>query len=469
MAAIKTPDYEKFVALSSDIHCVGELEPNRFTFVNAQWERTLGWSERESLEGSFLKFVHPEDQAATIEQIGRLQQGEQVVAFAIRCVHRDGSFRWLEWNVQMNGEEFYASARDVSERVAQEQESEKHKRLLEETMRLIHAGYYTINAQTQAMTWSKGMFAVYARAEELGVPSVEDAIACYHPEDRAKVAAYVRNSIEQQQSLEFEQRLIREDGVKRLVRAVGFPLLDEQGEMVSLFGMLRDLTDDPTTRREQDLERFAVMASHDLREPVRLIRLFLELIDKACDALKEQPAADYWARIIKASERMDVQIRDLNAFARSGQRFELRRTQTGPILEQLVEELRAQGHQVEVDEDLPVVWGDAARLREAFCQIVENAVQHGCHDGESLELKIEAKRRGAYVWLAFEDQGPGFESKYIDYVFQPFKRLDVRGTPGTGMGLSIARRTIEQCDGTLQASSSSGQGARFEVRLLAAD
>ena len=425
------------------------------------------------MQRSFLEFIHPDDLAASNHQIARLLQGERVVGFINRSLHRDGSFRWLEWNVQMAGEEFYASARDVSERVAQQQEGEKRERLLEETMRLVRAGYYTVDVATQQLSWSKGVFAIHGRAEELGEPPIEEAIAYYHPEDRAKVVAYLEKSTAEKQSMEFELRLIREDGMERLVRVVGFPLLDEQGEMVSLFGMLRDLTDDPTTRREQDLERFAVMASHDLREPVRLIRLFLELIDQECDALKEQPVADYWARIIKTSERMDAQIRDLRLFARSGQRFELRRTPIAPILEALIEELVQEAgvdHEaVELPEELPAVWGDAARLREAFRQIVENAVQHGRHDGEALKLSVEVRRRGAYVWIALVDQGPGFESKYAEYIFQPFKRLDVRGRVGTGMGLSIARRTIEQCDGTLQASSSSGQGARFEAMLLVAD
>jgi PAS domain S-box-containing protein len=109
-------ELDRIFTLSRDLLCVAGFD-GYFKRVNPAWERTLGWSEAELLSTPIPEFIHPEDQAATIEYLERLRQGEELTHMDVRLRHRDGSYRWLSWNITPERHQglAFSVARDVTE------------------------------------------------------------------------------------------------------------------------------------------------------------------------------------------------------------------------------------------------------------------------------------------------------------------------------------------------------------------
>jgi PAS domain S-box-containing protein len=128
----KSEELDKFFSSALDLLCIADTD-GHFRRLNAEWERSLGYSISE-LEGQqFIDFVHPEDQAATLEAVSALTEGQAILNFTNRYRHKDGTYRWIEWRSFPAGKMIYAAARDITEHMQTEQalrESENNYRQL---------------------------------------------------------------------------------------------------------------------------------------------------------------------------------------------------------------------------------------------------------------------------------------------------------------------------------------------------
>jgi signal transduction histidine kinase len=235
-------------------------------------------------------------------------------------------------------------------------------------------------------------------------------------------------------------------------------------------------------RSNNELEQFASVASHDLQEPLRKIRMYCgRLPQRLGDALPE-PAASDLDRIQGAAERMQRLIDDLLSLARVGSRqhafepvdlAELTREVVGD-LEARIEELQAR---VEINE-LPVVAADRAQMSQLLLNLIGNALKFHRADVPPLvrinsqPLPEQPARFGADAGvgrrclITVEDNGIGFDPKYAERVFSAFERLHSRSDyEGTGIGLSIARKIARRHGGELTAASAPGEGSVFTVTL----
>jgi len=235
-------------------------------------------------------------------------------------------------------------------------------------------------------------------------------------------------------------------------------------------------------RKNRELQDFAFAASHDLREPLRKITVFGErLTSRHRDQLDEQ-SADYLMRMQRAARRMQGLLDGLLAYSRVATREQpLRPVALGDILLEVVSNLEIQiqeaGAEVEI-EKLPVIEADATQMEQLFQNLIANAVKFRRPDFPP-RIRIAARRAepasnsnspvtgsGPQWQILVEDNGIGFEEKYLDLIFAPFKRLHGQEHyPGTGMGLAICRKIVERHRGTITARSQPDHGSTFIVTL----
>jgi len=235
-------------------------------------------------------------------------------------------------------------------------------------------------------------------------------------------------------------------------------------------------------RSNSELEQFASVASHDLQEPLRKIRMYAQRLPKrAGDALPEEAATDL-GRMHDAAERMQRLIDDLLSFARvSSRQREFEPVDLSKLAREVVDDLepriRELDANVEIGE-LPVVAADRAQLGQLLQNLVSNALKFH-RDGVPPNVRIHAEivegeqprfagesanRRRCLI--AVEDNGIGFEPKYAERIFAAFERLHSRSEyEGTGIGLSIARKIAWRHGGELTASGTPGQGSTFTLTL----
>jgi PAS domain S-box-containing protein len=236
-------------------------------------------------------------------------------------------------------------------------------------------------------------------------------------------------------------------------------------------------------RSNRELQDFAQVASHDLQEPLRKILAFGDrLKTKAFESLDED-CRDYLQRMCNAAARMQTLITDLMAFSRieiKGQAFVP--TDLGVIAREVSADLetrieQAGGH-VEIDQ-LPIIDADPMQMRQLLQNLISNSLKYfrvGVPpvvriysqevDAPSLESMDGSALPGQLCQLLVEDNGIGFDEKYLDRIFNVFQRLHQKGEyEGTGVGLAICRKIVDRHGGAITARSTPGQGTTFVVTL----
>lgn len=225
-------------------------------------------------------------------------------------------------------------------------------------------------------------------------------------------------------------------------------------------------------RSNRELEQFAFVASHDLQEPLRKIRMFSDSLMKQKSGLPEE-SRDYLERMSRAAERMQQMVDGLLELSRVSTR---KRDFTRVHLKRLAEEalsdleprVQATGGQVIIG-DLPWVEGDAMQLRQLFQNMIGNALKFH-KNGEQPVIRVsgEVINDGSRLVAALRvtDNGIGFEQQYEDRIFQPFQRLHGRVEyEGTGLGLAIVNKIVERHGGMIKVESVPGEGATFTICL----
>lgn len=229
-------------------------------------------------------------------------------------------------------------------------------------------------------------------------------------------------------------------------------------------------------QRNRELQDFAFIASHDLREPLRKIQTFGDLVRaRACDCL-DNVSNDYIQRMQNAASRMHALLDSLLAYSRvstKGKSFV--KINPAEVIQTALSDLeiriRETGASVEIEDLPPLIEGDDSQLVELFQNLVGNALKFH-KDGEPPKIRIHsrfvkdtAKGPGEHE-IYVEDNGIGFDGKYLDKIFLPFQRLHGRSEyEGVGMGLAICRKIVERHRGTITAVSTPGEGSTFIVRL----
>lgn len=221
-----------------------------------------------------------------------------------------------------------------------------------------------------------------------------------------------------------------------------------------------------------DLKHFAYAASHDLKEPLRMIGSFLGLIDSR---LKKQYGGDqdmteFIGYAIDGTKRMELLINNLLSYSRLN-------TQANPFepidLNEVMDIVKI-NLKIAIEENdaqvlydhLPVVMADRNQMQQLFQNLIFNSIKYR-HNTKTPVIHISTLNQGAHVQVAVTDNGIGIEKEYYDRIFQVFQRLHSRAEyEGTGMGLAICKKIVERHQGKIWVESEVGIGTTFYLTLL---
>lgn len=234
------------------------------------------------------------------------------------------------------------------------------------------------------------------------------------------------------------------------------------------------------TRSNGELQQFAYIASHDLQEPLRKIQAFSNRLQEKCGESLSSQGRDYIERMHNAAERMQALINDLLVLSQittKAQPFTL--VNLNEVAHEVLSDLEVRIHQtkgcVQVGE-LPTIEADPLQIHQLLQNLIGNGLKfHRVGEAPVVKVNSQIIEReqqlvvgavGTVCQITVEDNGIGFEEKYLDRIFDVFQRLHGRSEyQGTGMGLAICRKIVERHGGSLTAQSTPGQGAKFIVTL----
>lgn len=293
-----------------------------------------------------------------------------------------------------------------------------------------------------------------------------------HPEDKGWAPAYCASCTQKAEPHNFEYRFLTKDGRVVWLHDI-VTVVVEEGQPRWLRGIMIDIT-----RRKQseaqlqaslerlslsntELERFAYVASHDLREPVRTVVSFSQLLSRKLHDAKADELQEYLDYVVDAAKRMDQLVSDLLAYSRVShdeQPFE--GVDLNDVLNDVKTDLaktidQAQG--LIVADPLPKIMGIKLQLYQLFQNIIANALKFRRADlAPRIDLSVSHDDN---TWhLQFADNGIGIDAKYAEQIFVIFKRLHTaQAYPGTGVGLAICRRIMERHNGRIWAEPRADQ------------
>lgn len=332
---------------------------------------------------------------------------------------------------------------------------------------------------------SEGIRDIYGVSPDEVREDATPVFARLHPDDLARVAASIDESARTLEPWRCEYRVRFEDG--REIWVEGYATPRREPGATSWHGYITDITQRKTTELalakamadlgtyNRDLEDFASIASHDLQEPLRKIRLFGGRLLEAAASLDAEHL-DYLERMVAAAGRMSDLIDDLLVYARAGaEPAASAPVPLGPLVTGVLGDLEARveatGARIAIGP-LPVVAGESSQLRQVFQNLIGNALKFVVA-GRQPEIAIRAApaepppgSAGAWCEISVADNGIGFDPAQTGLIFAPFRRLHARAAyEGTGIGLAIVRRVVERHGGSIVPEPRPGEGVTFRLRL----
>jgi light-regulated signal transduction histidine kinase (bacteriophytochrome) len=226
---------------------------------------------------------------------------------------------------------------------------------------------------------------------------------------------------------------------------------------------------DELNRSNRELTQFAFIASHDLQEPVRKLLFYSDYLLQKYKGNIDEKGMEYLQNMHSASQRMRNLIQDLLLFSQiHKEKMEFRATDLNVIMNEMLQDLEISIEEkkarVTVDP-LPTIQADEVMMRQLFTNIIGNSLKYS-KPGQSPEIKVTNREVDGFLEIAFEDNGIGFDEKYVSQIFTLFQRLHTRELyEGTGLGLAICRKIVELHNGKISAEAKEGKGATFYVSL----
>jgi signal transduction histidine kinase len=255
---------------------------------------------------------------------------------------------------------------------------------------------------------------------------------------------------------------VLKDHLPRLPEAVRRALRERQ---------LRDKhhkAEEELARSNRELEQFAYVASHDLQEPLRMVATYTQLLAERYQGKLDANADKYIHYALDGALRMQTLVQDLLAFSRVGrQGHDFKVIACNEIVHSALKNLHASIHEsgaAIVCGDLPSVVADGSQLTQLFQNLIGNAIKF--RSAEAPVIRINAEQQGREWVFSVADNGIGIAEEYGEIVFVIFKRLHTQQEyPGSGIGLAICKKIVEQHGGRMWVESQPKRGSTFKFTL----
>ena len=411
--------HRKLVEESSDIATV--IDSNgTITYVSPSVTRTLGYDPEELVGEVGYEYQHPDDRDAVADAIETIQTNpDETQIIETRFRQADGSWCWIEATLQNRSDDpdisgILVNSRDISRRKRQEQQFQELAEEYKTLLKTVEDSIFFLTVES-ADTEYVFRFERLNRAYEDQTGITTEEVKGKTPTDvfgedlGAELHANYRRCVQARESISYEEELPVQTGA-RFWQIVLTPVTTK-GEVTQIIGITRNITERVKQERQlqsqkEQLDEFASVVSHDLRNPLNIAQGRTALLADECDS-------EHLAPIVRSLDRMEEIVTDTLTLAREGQVV----SDPEPIeLMNIVgacwKNVRTDEATIEIEDEVTIT-GDRSRLQHVFENLFRNAVEHG---GEDVTVRVGLiDDHGIYV----EDTGPGIPEDAREEVFDP--------------------------------------------------
>lgn len=337
-------------------------------------------------------------------------------------------------------------------------------------------GIWDWNVKEDILIWDETMLEIYGISSQHHPIQIKDWQKYLHPDDLGLFQEMTRwNLIGEKELLNTEFRIQRADGAIRNIKVVGSVHRDAQCKVVRIIGTNWDITQEKEAEQEriryrqlearnQELEQFAFVASHDLQEPLRTVISFVGLLKRGYEDKLDERGNEYLKFVVDASVRMSQLIRGLLEYSRIGANRQLSEVNINHLIQQIIDDLAAQISQTQAVirvEPMPHIIGYETELRLLFQNLISNAIKFRKAD-QSPHIHLGVEEEKNYWLFSVHDQGIGIEPIYQEQIFSLFQRLHgIEKYEGTGIGLAHCHKIVNLHGGKIWVESAINQGSTF--------
>ena len=459
----------------------------RFITVNASACRMAQYTEEELLQMSVYDFFTDDDVKKRPLQFEDLRRGKTVVSERV-MKRKDGHLNYLEITSKLLSDgRLLSLVRDVAER----KKAEESIRLSNERYNLVakatNDSIWELNIITGAITRTgDGFTTLFGYDNKSGINSDPAFSQLVHPEDSLQVSESMLAVFNNPDAFYWgkEYRLLKANGEYAHVYDKGYIIRDEYGKAIRMIGATQDITklkeneihlrklnqslQTQTTDlaySNAELEQFAYVASHDLQEPLRMVTSFLTLVENQYGNVIDDKGKKYIHFAVDGAKRMRQIILDLLQISRVGQsEGNLEPVDLNVLVKEITmifqKQITEKKAFIDVGE-LPVIHAYKPSIEQVFQNLIGNAIKYK-RKNIPAQITISAIAVNEYWQFSVTDNGIGIEEEYFDKIFVIFQRLHLKNEfSGTGIGLAITKKIIENSGGKIWLTSEPGKGSTF--------
>jgi two-component system, chemotaxis family, CheB/CheR fusion protein len=466
---------------------------------------------------SLFPLIHPDDLEAVRASVARsLETGKDYEA-EYRIVRQTGIELWLHARGQVQFEEGVPkSLTGIVIDMTDKKEIEKELMAKNQELQILYEELRFVTDTMPQLVWATDpngspyfFNKVWMEYTGMKPEEIEGAgwLRYVHPDDVDLASRRWTKAIQTGNPYETEYRLKSFDGTYKWFLARGTPMKDSQGVIQKWYGSTTDIQDHKMTNHvlEQyvsertrelneanahlmqlnaELEQFSFVSHHDLREPIRKILIFTQLLESNCADSLSEANREVLGKVIATAQRMNVALSDILNYATLGRVDELKSLDLNSVLAdvKLELELFAMEKRATVDVGpLPVIKAISHLMHQLFYNLINNALKFSRPDCPPVirvcarlltRQEVEANKQLTsginYYEINVEDNGIGFEEVYSERIFRLFQRLHSRDNyQGTGIGLALVKKVVASHGGSISVKSTVGQGSVFSVVLPA--
>ncbi|MGK7391964.1 MAG: PAS domain-containing sensor histidine kinase [Candidatus Cyclobacteriaceae bacterium M2_1C_046] len=472
--------------------CIIDLE-GKFLTVNKSFERIAEGSRETLYQMSFAPLIAPEDQEMVSDHFQKCINGE-VQHYTTRGITAKGNSTIANITnvpIIVNDEIIgvYAIVKDFTEKFEAEQQLKELNTQLKTAQKISKIAYLHQDLPDGAVYWSEELFNLLGLENNETSTDHEQFLMFVHPEDQERVFQEIKAFYDEPKSTEVEFRIVPKDGKVKEVIFRSVLIKDTNGNSTKLEGIFQDITEqkqneyllkklneqlnkkaEELTRVNAELEQFAYVASHDLKEPLRMINGFLQMLQKKYGKSLDETANTYINYALDGSKRMQQLITDLLRYSQITKEDDKKKlVDLNKIYDEvklnLIKQIEENNATVVIKNSLPILNVNRSAILRLFQNLINNAIKFRKPDEDPVVI-IDAKEAKSHWTFSISDNGIGISEENFQKIFEIFSRLHLKTDyPGSGIGLAKCKKIVQHHNGDIWVKSEPGKGSTFYFTL----
>lgn len=489
------PELKPFFDLSGDIMIVanksGEIIQN-----NGQFTKFFGKAEERPEKDEFINIFHEQDRPSVRNALQTLSLRPQeetlddaphIADFEARVVTKDGWSKATEWRAQYLGAYLYCMGRDLSSVKSQQAALNRREKQLSQAESIGRMGHWHWRVGQEEIEWSDQIYNIFGVEPGVFIPSFETMRDMVSRSDIGRVNQAFQRAIIEKNDYDMEFSVQRPDGETRFIRCEGRCSLDEESDVVALYGIMQDMTErmiyerelreakDAAERAYAAKSQFLANMSHELRTPLNAIIGFSEMMQRQLlGPIGTEKYLEYIGGIRESGEHLlDLisDILDMSKIEAGKYELVLEELSIAKTIETCIHMMqgRAMESQIKIAAEKCgqikniLIIADRRAVMQILLNVLSNAVKFSNSGGE-VTIKCTQSQNG--ITIQINDKGIGIPPNKLASITRPFEQVSgdyARDHQGSGLGLAITKELVEMHGGILKIESEVNKGTSVSI------